>query len=63
MVSASAASVDILWFNIHTAPSTQSGPSAGDFIALFSSVIAYYAMWALAIVVFALAVYYTVKQL
>ena len=32
-------------------------------IALFSSTIAYYAMWALAIVVFALAVYYTVKQL
>ena len=31
-------------------------------IALFSSTIAYYAMWALAIVVFALAVYYTVKQ-
>ena len=31
--------------------------------ALFSSAIAYYAMWALAIVVFALAVYYTVKQL
>ena len=31
--------------------------------ALFSSVVAYYAMWALAIVVFALAVYYTVKQL
>jgi hypothetical protein len=31
--------------------------------ALFSSVIAYYAMWALAIVVFGLAVYYTVKQL
>ena len=32
-------------------------------VALFSSTIAYYAMWALAIVVFALAVYYTVKQL
>ena len=32
-------------------------------VALFSSVVAYYAMWALAIVVFALAVYYTVKQL
>jgi len=31
--------------------------------AIFSSVIAYYAMWALAIVVFGLAVYYTVKQL
>ena len=30
---------------------------------LFSSAIAYYAMWGLAIVVFALAVYYTVKQL
>ena len=35
----------------------------GLVIALFSSAIAYYAMWALAIVVFALAVYYTVKQL
>ena len=32
-------------------------------IAVFSSTIAYYAMWALAILVFALAVYYTVKQL
>ena len=32
-------------------------------VALFSSALAYYAMWALAIVVFALAVYYTVKQL
>ena len=31
--------------------------------ALFSTALAYYAMWALAIVVFALAVYYTVKQL
>jgi len=31
--------------------------------AIFSPVIAYYAMWALAIVVFGLAVYYTVKQL
>ena len=31
--------------------------------ALFSTAVAYYAMWALAIVVFALAVYYTVKQL
>lgn len=31
--------------------------------SLVSSVIAYYAMWALAIVVFGLAVYYTVKQL
>lgn len=31
--------------------------------AIFSTVIAYYAMWALAIVVFGLAVYYTVKQL
>ena len=37
--------------------------AVGLVIALFSSVIAYYAMWALAIVVFALAVYYTVKQL
>ena len=31
--------------------------------ALFNTTVAYYAMWALAIVVFALAVYYTVKQL
>jgi len=31
--------------------------------ALVNSTIAYYAMWALAAVVFALAVYYTVKQL
>lgn len=31
--------------------------------ALISSAVAYYAIWALAIVVFALAVYYTVKQL
>ena len=32
-------------------------------VALINTVAAYYAMWALAIVVFALAVYYTVKQL
>ena len=32
-------------------------------ISLFSVSMAYYAMWALAAVVFALAVYYTVKQL
>ena len=32
-------------------------------IALFSTALTYYTMWALAIVVFALAVYYTVKQL
>ena len=32
-------------------------------IALFSTTVAYYAMWALALVVFVLAVYYTVKQL
>ncbi len=31
--------------------------------ALFSASVAYYAMWALAIVAFGLAVYYTVKQL
>jgi hypothetical protein len=31
--------------------------------AMFSSTVAYYAMWGLAIVVFGLAVYYTVKQL
>jgi hypothetical protein len=31
--------------------------------SIFSTVIAYYAMWVLAIVVFGLAVYYTVKQL
>lgn len=32
-------------------------------VALISTTVAYYAMWALAIVVFALAVYYTVRQL
>lgn len=32
-------------------------------VALVSAPLAYYAMWALAVVVFALAVYYTVKQL
>lgn len=32
-------------------------------VGLISSSIAYYAMWGLAVVVFALAVYYTVKQL
>ena len=32
-------------------------------IVLFSSTAAYYVMWALAIIVFGLAVYYTVKQL
>lgn len=32
-------------------------------VALVSSVAAYYAMWALAIIAFGLAVYYTVKQL
>ena len=32
-------------------------------VALVSSVIAYYATWVLAVVVFGLAVYYTVKQL
>ena len=31
--------------------------------ALISATVAYYAMWAMALVVFALAVYYTVKQL
>ena len=31
--------------------------------ALFNTTVAYYAMWVLAIVVFGLAVYYTVKQL
>lgn len=31
--------------------------------ALISTTVAYYAMWAMALVVFALAVYYTVKQL
>ena len=35
----------------------------GIVISFFSSALAYYAMWALAVVVFALAVYYTVKQL
>lgn len=32
-------------------------------IAIFSTTVAYYAMWCLALVVFILAVYYTVKQL
>lgn len=32
-------------------------------VALFSATAAYYAMWCLGVVVFALAVYYTVKQL
>lgn len=32
-------------------------------VALFSATVAYYAMWALALAIFALAVYYTVKQL
>lgn len=43
---------------------TACGLSAvGVAAALVSVNIAYYAMWALAVVVFALAVYYTVKQL
>ena len=37
--------------------------AAALIVALISSAVAYYAMWALALVVFALAVYYTVKQL
>ena len=37
--------------------------AAAVVLALFSASVAYYAMWALGIVVFALAVYYTVKQL
>ena len=37
--------------------------SVAVLVALFSTTLAYYAMWALAAVVFALAVYYTVKQL
>lgn len=37
--------------------------AAGIAAALISASAAYYAMWALGIVVFALAVYYTVKQL
>lgn len=41
-----------------------SGLSAvGVVLALFSATVAYYAMWALGVVLFALAVYYTVKQL
>ena len=43
---------------------TACGLSAAAVAAALISVnIAYYAMWALAVVVFALAVYYTVKQL
>lgn len=37
--------------------------AAAMVVALVSTTIAYYAIWALAIVAFALAVYYTVKQL
>ncbi len=37
--------------------------AVGVAAAIISSMVAYYAMWGLAIVVFALAVYYTVKQL
>ena len=37
--------------------------AVGVLLAFFVPSILYYAMWALAIVVFALAVYYTVKQL
>ena len=37
--------------------------AAAVILAMFSSVVAYYVMWLLAAVVFALAVYYTVKQL
>ena len=37
--------------------------AAAMLAALFSTSLAYYAIWVLAIVVFALAVYYTVKQL
>lgn len=41
-----------------------SGLSAAAVVlALFSAAVAYYAMWALGIVFFALAVYYTVQQL
>lgn len=37
--------------------------AAAIVLALFSATVAYYAMWVLGVVVFALAVYYTVKQL
>ncbi len=36
---------------------------AAVLVALISSTVAYYAMWAVCLVIFALAVYYTVKQL
>lgn len=43
---------------------TTAGLSAAAIVlALFSAAVAYYAIWVLGIVVFALAVYYTVKQL
>jgi len=43
---------------------TASGLSAAAVVlALFSASMAYYAMWGLGVVFFALAVYYTVKQL
>lgn len=37
--------------------------AAAVVVSIFSSALAYYAMWAMAVVIFALAVYYTVKQL
>lgn len=37
--------------------------AAGIVVALLSATAAYYAMWCMGVVVFALAVYYTVKQL
>ena len=44
-------------------PARRARYAAAVAAALISVNIAYYAMWALAVVVFALAVYYTVKQL
>jgi hypothetical protein len=37
--------------------------AAGVILGIVSMTAAYYAMWCLGVVVFALAVYYTVKQL
>lgn len=37
--------------------------AAAVLVSLFSATVAYYAMWVLAVIIFALAVYYTVKQL
>ena len=37
--------------------------AAGILVSLLSATVAYYAMWGMGLVLFALAVYYTVRQL